>query len=57
MGPRARRLPAIAASFLASQLGSATEAINFLHCDAFLHVFAQKTSEWARDAQSARQVA
>jgi len=36
MGPSARRLPAFAASFLASQLGSATEAINFLHCDAFL---------------------
>ena len=37
MGPSARRLPAFAASLLASQLGSATEAINFLHWDAFLH--------------------
>jgi len=50
MGPSVRRVPAFAASFLASQLGSAAEAINFLHCDAFLH---KKTSEWARDDQSA----
>jgi len=42
MGPSARRLPAFAASFLASQLGSAAEAINFLLCDAFLHGFARK---------------
>jgi len=39
MGLSTRRLPAFAASFLASQLGSAAEAINFLHCEAFLHGF------------------
>ena len=43
MGPSAWRLSAFAASFLASQLGSAAEAINFLHCEAFLHRFAQET--------------